>query len=477
MSSLFIAGRWVAPLAGEFLPVIDPCTGTTYATIARGGAGDVDLAVSAARRALQGPWAALSATDRGRILTRAALGILAHAEELADIESRDTGKPRAQARAEIDVAARYFEFYGGAADKHAGQVIPFLSGHQAIVTREPLGVTAHIIPWNYPAVMFGRTIAPALAVGNAAVLKPSEDACLTILRLADILADAGLPDGALNIVTGLGEEAGAALSAHPGIDFITFTGSPRVGTLVQQAAAATPVRCVLELGGKSPQILFEDADIEQALPVIVRAILQNAGQTCSAGSRVLIASSRYDDWAPRLADAFRATRAGLPSENADCGPLINATQHARVRKFLQRAVEDGIPLLAEGQLDASLAAQGYFVRPALFGPVPRDHALAREEVFGPVLSVLPFEDEADAVALANGTDYGLVAGVWTQDASRQARLSRALRCGQVFLNCYGAGGGVELPFGGVGRSGHGREKGLLALEEMSLAKTVVQRYA
>lgn len=476
MTTIYIAGQWRPASSGETLPVIDPSTSQTIDHLDRGGAEDIDLAVRAARAAANGPWRSLTATERGRILLRAAQLIQRDADELAEIEARDTGKPATQARAEMNVTARYFEFYGGAADKIHGQVIPFLDQHQAMVTREPLGVTAHIIPWNYPAVMFGRTIAPSLAVGNAAVLKPSEDACLSVLRLAHLLAEAGLPDGVLNVVTGYGAEAGAALSAHPGIDLISFTGSPQVGTSIQQSAALNHVRCVLELGGKSPQIVFDDADFDQALPVIVQAILQNAGQTCSAGSRLLIQRTRYDAWIPRLQRAFAAASAGMPGQNRHCGPVINSRQHERVRRFIEDARADGVPVLAEGGIAPGAPQQGFFVKPTLFGPVPRDHRLATEEVFGPVLAVLPFDDEADAIALANGTPYGLVAGVWTRDASRQSRLARALRCGQVFLNCYGAGGGVELPFGGIGRSGHGREKGLLALDEMSNVKTIVQRF-
>jgi aldehyde dehydrogenase (NAD+) len=470
---LFIGGQWLAARDERTLAVVSPADGEAFTRIARGGAHEVDLAVRAAREALAGPWGRLSATERGRLLMKIGSAIANHQEELAQLEARDTGKPLTTARNDITVLARYFEFYGSAADKVHGEVIPFVNGHQVTLQREPLGVTGHIIPWNYPAQMLGRSVAPALAMGNAAVLKPAEDTSLSALRVAEIAAACGLPAGALNVVTGLGEEAGAALAGHPGIDFVTFTGSNEVGTLVQQAAARNAVKCVLELGGKSPQIVFEDADLARAVPIIVRAIVQNAGQTCTAGSRLLVQRSILDRVVAQVADAFGKTRVGSPEMDLDCGPLMNPAQLARVTRYIDGARAAGIPVLAQGRIADGAPSTGYYVRPTLFGPVPRDAVLAREEVFGPVLAVMPFEDEADAIALANATDYGLLAAVWTENGGRQQRVSKAVRAGQVFINGYGAGGGVELPFGGTKRSGHGREKGLLALEEMSTTKTVV----
>ncbi|MFO1208063.1 MAG: aldehyde dehydrogenase family protein [Amaricoccus sp.] len=471
---MFIGGRWVAAGDGRTLPVVAPADGQAFDTVARGAAAEVDAAVAAARAALDGPWGRMAATERGRILMRIGQAVADDAEALALVEARDAGKPMTTARNDIGVLARYFEFYGAAADKVHGEAIPFLPGYQVTLLREPLGVTAHIVPWNYPAQLIGRTVAPALAMGNAAVLKPAEDTCLSALRFAEIAAGCGLPDGALNIVTGTGEEAGAALSAHPGIDFVSFTGSADVGALVQQAAARNAVKCVLELGGKSPQIVFDDVDADRAVPTVVRAILQNAGQTCTAGSRLLVQRSIAESFVARVAEAFAKTRAGTPEMDLDCGPLMNPAQLARVEGYVARAKTAGVPVLAEGRIAEGVPAGGYYVAPTLFGPVPRDDALAREEVFGPVLTVLPFEDEADAIALANATDYGLLAAVWTENGGRQQRVAKAVRAGQVFVNCYGAGGGVELPFGGTKRSGHGREKGLLALEELSATKTVVQ---
>ena len=473
MQQMFIGGRWLPAQDGRTLPVISPADGEAFDQIARGSAPEVDQAVAAARAALEGPWSRLNATERGRILCRIADAVLAHEDELTQVEALDTGKPLSTARNDIKVLARYFEFYGTAADKVHGETIPFLNGHQVSLLREPLGVTAHIIPWNYPAQMMGRTVAPALAMGNAVVLKPAEDTSLSALRFAAIAAAAGLPEGALNIVTGLGEEAGAALAAHPGIDFISFTGSNEVGTLVQQAAAKNAVKCVLELGGKSPQIVFDDVDVERAVPIIVRAIVQNAGQTCTAGSRLLVQRGIYDSFVARVADAFAKVRVGSPAMDLDCGPVMNPAQQRRVQCYIDSARAAGIPVLAEGSIAAGTSPTGYYIKPTLFGPVPRDAALAREEVFGPVLAAMPFDDEADAIRLANGTDYGLLAAVWTENAGRLHRVAKAVKAGQVFMNCYGAGGGVELPFGGTKRSGHGREKGLLALEEVSSTKTLV----
>ncbi len=474
MQQHFIGGHWAAGASGETLPVIDPSTGAVFDQLARGNAVDIDRAVRAARAALAGPWGRMTATERGRILSRMAALILARHEQLAQLEARDTGKPIGQARNDISVAARYCEYYGGAADKLHGEQIPYLEDFHVVVLREPYGVTAHILPWNYPAQMFGRSVVPALATGNAAVLKPSEDACLSPLALCEIAKEAGLPAGALNVVTGLGDEAGAALTAHADIDFVTFTGSPAVGTVVQKAAAERSLKCVLELGGKSPQIVFDDADLARAAGFVLKAITQNGGQTCSAGSRLLVQRSVHDRFVALLAERFAQASAGTPAMDRDCGPLINAAQRARVRGFIDEARAAGIPLLAQGRIADGVPAGGYYVAPTLFGPVPRAHRLAREEVFGPVLAVLPFDDEADAIALANATDFGLIAGIWTRDGARQIRVAKRMHCGQVFINCYGAGGGVELPFGGVKRSGHGREKGFMALEEFCNVKTVVQ---
>jgi aldehyde dehydrogenase (NAD+) len=464
-----IGGRRVPAADDRTIDVVCPSDGKPFAAIARSGAADIDAAVKAARAAFDGAWGRLTATERGRLLLRLGEAVAARVDELGALESQDTGKPISQGRADIVATARY----GSAADKVHGETIPFLNGYTVAVVRDPHGATGHIVPWNYPSQIFGRSVGASLACGNACVVKPAEDAGLSLIRIAELALEVGFPEGALNVVSGLGEEAGAALASHPGIDFISFTGSPEVGTLIQAAAAKNHIGCTLELGGKSPQLVFADADLAEAAPVLVRAIIQNGGQTCSAGSRLLVERRAYDAVVGAVAERFSRVTAGPHDRDLDLGAMVNAGQKRRVEGFVARAREAGVPVIAEGRVDADAPAGGYYVKPVLFGPVPRANDLACEEVFGPVLSVIPFEDEADAIRLANGTPYGLVAGVWTGDARRSMRVARAMRCGQVFVNGFGAGGGIELPFGGVKRSGHGREKGFEALYEFSASKTIV----
>ncbi|ARU04676.1 aldehyde dehydrogenase [Comamonas serinivorans] len=476
MQHHFIANGQQPSLSGQTLPVIDPSDGQVFDEIQRGNADDLNQAVAAARHAYDTVWQRTPAFERGRLLMALAQAVSARTDELAALEQRDCGKPTRQALADARALARYFEFYAGACDKLHGETLPYQDGFSVLTWREPHGVTGHIVPWNYPMQIFGRSVGAALAAGNTCVVKPAEDACLSILRVAEMAAQIGFPPGVLNVVTGLGHEVGDALARHPGIDHVSFTGSPRVGTLIQQAAAERHAPVTLELGGKSPQLVFADADLDAAVPVIVNAITQNAGQTCSAGSRVLIERSIYEPLIGRLAEAFEALRVGPAAMDLDLGPLIRASQQQRVWDFLSDAQVAGIPLVAQGQIVDDAPESGFYQAPTLLADVPPEHRIAQDEVFGPVLCATPFEDEAHALQLANGTPYGLVAGVWTRDGARQFRLARQLHCGQVFVNNYGAGGGVELPFGGVKSSGHGREKGFEALYGFTTLKTVALRH-
>ncbi|MEJ8838912.1 aldehyde dehydrogenase family protein [Ramlibacter sp. AN1133] len=476
MQSHFIANAPVRSSSERTLPVIDPSDGQTFDTIQRGTAEDIAAAVKAARQCFEGPWSKLSAAERGRLLMRLSLKVSERVDELAALEQRDCGKPTKQARADAVALARYFEFYAGACDKLHGETLPYQEGYTVLTWREPHGVTGHVIPWNYPMQIFGRSVGGALAAGNCCVVKPSEDACLSLLRVAQLAAEVGFPPGAINIVTGYGHEVGDALARHPGVDHISFTGSPSVGTIIQQVAAERHCPVTLELGGKSPQIVFADADLDAALPVVINAIVQNAGQTCSAGSRLLVEQSLYEPLLERLGEAFTKLRVGPAAMDLDVGPLIRATQQQRVWDFLSDAQHAGIPMVAQGTVVDEAPESGFYQAPTLLRDVPVTHRLAQEEVFGPVLAAMSFRDEDHAVELANATHFGLVAGVWTRDGARQLRMARRVKSGQVFINNYGAGGGVELPFGGVKSSGYGREKGFEALYGFTTLKTVAIKH-
>ncbi len=469
-----VDGQKVDALSGRRIDVVCPSDGQVFASIPAAGEADVDRAVKAAHRAFhEGPWAEMPAVERGRCLTRLFRLVEKHGDELAALESRDTGKPVRQGKADVTATMRYYEFYGGAGDKIHGDTIPFLDGYTALTLREPHGVVAGIIPWNYPLQILARVAGAALAMGNTLVVKPAEDASLTTIRIAELALEAGVPAGVFNVITGYGAEAGAALSAHPLVDYVTFTGSPATGAAIQKAAADNNRGVTMELGGKSPQIVFADADVEAALPVLVNAIIQNGGQTCSAGSRVLIEKPIYEQVAASLAARFAKLVAGPHEADLDLGPLVNKRQAERVSAMVADAKSAGVSVLAQGSVHADAPSGGFYQTPVLFGAVDPAAEIAREEVFGPVLCLFSFETEEEAIRLANGTDYGLVAGVWTKDGARQHRVAKRVRAGQVFVNGYGAGGGIELPFGGFGKSGHGREKGFEALYDMSATKTVV----
>jgi aldehyde dehydrogenase (NAD+) len=475
-SLLVIGGASRPASTNGFFQTLNPATSSVLAEVAQATRGDVDDAVAAAREAFS-EWRKLKPADRGRLLLALSFAIAADRETFAELETLDTGKPLAQGRADVDAAARYFEFYSGLADKILGTTIPLGDDFLDYTLREPLGVSAQIVPWNYPLQIGCRGTAAALAAGNSVVLKPASEAPLTLVRLVRLALEVGFPPGVLNVVTGPGSDVGAGLAAHPDVNQITFTGSVEVGIQVMEAAARNVVPVVLELGGKSPNVVFGDADLDQAVPVVLRAILQNAGQTCSAGSRLLVQRSIADEVLSRLADLMRAVRIGPGIEDPDLGPLISRRQLEHVDGMVAEAAREGAEIVTGGAASADAAAHGgFFYAPTLLVARP-DAAIARDEVFGPVLAAVAFDDDEEAVALANGTEYGLVAGVWTRDVRRAHVMAREIASGQVFVNGYGAGGGVELPFGGYRKSGFGREKGIEGLGSYLQTKNVCIRLA
>lgn len=471
--NLFIHNAWVAPAGGERLVNINPADESVVGEVLCAGAEEVDAAVRSCRRALDGEWRRTAPWERGRLLARIARLVEAHADELTEVEMLETGKPAAAARGSVTSTARYFEFYAGVADKIQGTSIPLGEGYLDFTLREPLGVTAHILPWNVPLNMLARGVAPALAAGCTAVVKPAEQTPHGALKLAEIFVEAGMPAGVVNVINGRGEITGAALAGHPDIDGLTFTGSVATGREVMRACAEHIKPVVLELGGKSPVLVFEDAAPEWAAAEAAKGIYSNTGQYCDAGSRLLVAGRIHDEVVARLAARSEAMTVGLPAGNPDMGPLISAEQHARVMGYIEKGRGEGATLVTGGGRPAELG-RGYFVQPTVFSDVGAEAVIAREEIFGPVLSVMRFEEEEEALALANGTEFGLAAGVFTRDVDRALRVARRLEAGTVYVNEYFIGE-MASPFGGVKKSGIGRERGLETLENYTRVKNVVIR--
>jgi acyl-CoA reductase-like NAD-dependent aldehyde dehydrogenase len=475
---LILNGERTQASDGQTFDVYDPSSGDVLATVAKATKADVDRAVATPHDALESKaWGGMLPAERGRIMIRIAQALRDRLEELATLESRDNGKPLRQARTDVQVAARYFEFFAGVADKIMGNTIPLGPGFLDFTVREPIGVSAHIVPWNYPIQIGARGVAPALAAGCAVVLKPSSEAPMTALRLGEIALTCGLPPGVLNVVPGTGSEAGTALASHPGINQLTFTGSVDVGIQVAKMAAENVVPVVMELGGKSPNVVFADADFDLAVQGVANAIFQNAGQTCSAGSRLLVERSAHDPFVERLAQRAKAMRLGPGVSDPDMGPIISRRQLETIERYVKIGKDEGAGIAAGGRRPADPAlGRGFYFEPTLLDRVSPEMRVAQEEIFGPVLAIMTFEDIDGAARLANRSQYGLVAGIWTRDVNKAMALASAIKSGQVFINTYGAGGGVELPFGGYKKSGYGREKGLESLASYTQVKNVCIKF-
>ncbi|WP_377294935.1 aldehyde dehydrogenase family protein [Rhizobium sp. SG2393] len=473
-SGHFIDGAFVTASGGRTIETFDPGAARAFHAFAAGDCADVDRAVAAARTA-QKTWGRTRGNLRGAVLMRAAALLRAEAQRFAVVESLDSGKALQEAEGDVQGAARCLEYYAGAADKIEGSSFPLGTDYVGFSVDEPVGVTAHIIPWNYPLSTAARSFAPALAAGCTVVAKPAEQTPLTALMLADLLFRAGLPAGVLNVVTGTGAEAGGPLVAHPDIRHVTFTGSVQTGVRVMQAAAAHVASVVLELGGKSPVIVMADADMDAAVEGILGAIYENAGQICSAGSRLVVERSVHAQLVDRLARRAGALRIGHGLRRPQLGPLNSAAHLDKVAGYVDAARQRGLTISAGGErtVDPDGGA-GWFFQPTIIDTVSADDPVVQEEIFGPVLSVQVVDDEEEAVAIANGTNFGLVAGIYTRDFGRAHRMAREIEAGQVYINEYFAGG-IEVPFGGSKQSGFGREKGLQALKSYTRIKSVTAR--
>lgn len=462
----YIDGEWLEPSDGQYFETEDPGTGNAIASVASGTAEDVDAAVDAARDAFPA-WRDTDPVTRGQRVHRVAELIREHSETLAELESRDQGKPLSQAKSDLEGAARYFEYYAGAADKLEGRSVPVGTGQVDYTAREPYGVSAQIIPWNFPGNLFARGAAPALVAGNTTVVKPAPTTPLSAFHLAQLCHEAGIPEGAVNVVAG-GSESGEALTSHDGIDTITFTGSVQTGQAVMEAAANTVTPVTLELGGKNPAIVHPDADLEEAVSWISKAIFTNAGQVCSAADRALVHADLYEEFVDRIVSVAEAYELGYGLDDPDMGPLNSESHHETVTEYIDIGRAEGATVATGG---AAPDRDGYFVEPTVFTEVENEMRIAQEEIFGPVLVVIPFDDDDDVVEMANNVEYGLTAGVFTNDIRRAHRHAQRLEAGNVYVNKW-FGDTNQTPFGGYKKSGIGREKGLEALDSYLQTKNI-----